>query len=813
MLRRHSGRWSLGILAAIGLLFIPIASASTQDNATRSLALLALIAGILALEASWVLIRYGRRRNPRAPLLGSAAFVGTLLAALLLDSIGDFAGLPRTPLAARLLVSAVCNGAGLWLFVVSARRVFPRRNRALAIAAIALVAIGLFPGPALLMQPSVATMNISNVDLQLTAAQMYWTVGAVLLVGPFLALMTVPGDWFDRWFVDLAGRAMAIPARVFAISVSLVAFLLALFLAIYSFDRSATTADEIAQLWHARMLLEGRLAMPPDPNPEFFAVDNVIDSPRWMSQFPIGGPAVLAIGMLFRAEWLLNALLSGLIVLNCYCFARLAYGEAQARAAAVVVGLSPMLLLMGGTQMNHTPTAWLATLALATLAYWLRAEGRTRAIASAIIGVAVGCAITIRPLDGFVVGLVFGAVMLGACALDRSRWRSIVAGAIAGAVPVILLLLVNWRTTGHPLQFGYEVLWGPNHSLGLHSDPTGNPHTAWRALLLAIKYSVQLSWIATAWPLPVLLLVALGLAFSLRPNRWDVLLLVLFGAQLIVYAFYWHDGQFAGPRFLFTVLPAFMILAARAPFILASRTTGTLRRIAIVVIPVCIGVSWLRSMQPFGMQGLAREFRDSRSRLKIDPPRDITSGAVGNALIFVQEGAAARLQHRLWGVGVSRRDAARLIRYSDHCSLLDAVISEEQRGVADSLGRLARIERAVQPYVQSTRSGVFPDRNFKVSDVSRMTTECIAEVQHDNRVKNTIAYGSMLLQNRFDDQGRIAGDAVYVMDLRTHNAVLRERFGSRRWYRFEVPRDRPDSNPVLVPYFPSDSAARTVPLK
>jgi len=82
----------------------------------------------------------------------------------------------------------------------------------------------------------------------------------------------------------------------------------------------------------------------------------------------------------------------------------------------------------------------------------------------------------------------------------------------------------------------------------------------------------------------------------------------------------------------------------------------------------------------------------------------------------VQEGAAARLQHRLWGIGISRRDAARLIRYSDHCSLLEGVISEEKRGVADSIGRLTRIERAAQPFVQSSKSGVFPDRNFKVSD-------------------------------------------------------------------------------------------------
>ena len=813
MLRRHSGRWSVGILAAIAILFVPLASASTADNATRSLTLLALVLAVLGLEVAWLFVRFIRRRNPSALLLAFAATVATLLTSLLFDSIGDFAGLPRTPLSARLFVSALCNGVGLGVFVVSVRRVFPRRNRGFAVTAISLLAVGIFPGPALLMQPSVATMNISNVDLQLTAAQMYWTVGATLLVGPFLALMTVPGDWFDRWFDDLSGAAMAISDRSFAAGIALAAFGLALFFSIYSFDRRPTTADEIAQLWHARMLLEGRLAMPPDPNPEFFAIDNVIDAPRWMSQFPIGGPAFLAIGMIFRAEWLMNAILSAFIVLNVYVFARRVYDERQARAAAVIVALSPMLLLMGGTQMNHTPTAWFATLALAALPYWLQSEGRRRWIAAAVIGASVGCAITIRPLDGFVLATIYGGVMLGAVARDRTRLRSLLIGALAGAVPVLLLMLANWLTTGHPLRFGYEVLWGPNHSLGLHSDPTGNPHTAWRALLLAIKYLVQLSWIATAWPVPVLLLVALGLAFSLRPNHWDILLLVLFAAQLVVYAFYWHDGQFAGPRFLFTALPAFMILAARAPFTLARRTHGTLRRLAIVVIPVCIGVSWLRSMQPFGVQGLAREFRESRSRLKIDPPREVRSGAVGNALIFVQEGAAARLQHRVWGIGVSRRDAARLIRYTDHCSLLEAVVSEEKRGVADSLGRLGRIERAAQPFVQSAKTGVFPDRNFKVSDATRMTSDCIAEVQHDNRVKNTIAYGSMLLENRFDEADRIGGDAIYVMDLRTHNEALRERFATRQWYRFEVPRDHPDSNPVLVPYVPPDSTARTVPRK
>ena len=48
--------------------------------------------------------------------------------------------------------------------------------------------------------------------------------------------------------------------------------------------------------------------------------------------------------------------------------------------------------------------------------------------------------------------------------------------------------------------------------------------------------------------------------------------------------------------------------------------------------------------------------------------------------------------------------------------------------------------------------------------------------------------------------GRIAGSAVYVMDLGEHNAVLRQRFGDRRWFRYQVPRGAAGMQPVLVPY-------------
>jgi hypothetical protein len=799
MFRPSSPRGAVLLVVAVAALFVPLAAASSADRPAQTLTMLSLVCALAMLAFVWLLLV--RRGIVRAAHLGLAAMMGAYLPIWLIPFVDDLASAQRELLNTRLLVIGALFGLGCWLFVIAMRLMFPRRQRGMALAAIVVVLVGLFPGPTFLLQPGVAALNMGDSQLQLRAGFLYWTVGAALLIAPFLALMTLPGDWFERAWASASARVMSITNRRFAIGLMVATFALATFFAIYSFDRRATTADEIAQLWHARMLLSGHLAMPQDPNPEFFAIDNIIDRPRWMSQFPIGGPAVLAIGLLFRAAWLLNPVLTALVALNVYRFAQRAYGEPQARAAATVVATSPMLLVMGGTYMNHTPTAWLVTLALAALPMWVGSgDGKILHRAAAVIGGCIGAAITIRPLDGVVAGLVVGLMMLAIAARDRLRARTLLTAVGVGAVPVALLLVANWNLTGSPTRFGYEVLWGSNHSLGLHDDPTGNPHTAWRAFLLGVKYAAQMNWIVTAWPIPILLILSAGLLAARRTERWDALLLSLFGAQLAMYAFYWHDGQFIGPRFLFTAVPALLVLVSRAPFFVAERAGHVWRRIAIVLIPVCIGVSWLRTMPPFGVQGLAKEFRESRTRLKVTPPRDVQNGIIQDALVFVQEGAATRLLHRLWGVGVSRPDAARLLATSDACTLTDAVRNEEQRAPGDSAGRLRRIQATVKPFRRSPASPRVPDQNFHVSDTTLVTPACAKEIALDLQVKNTIAYGPMLLLNRFDANGRIGGPAVYLMDLGERNEALRGRFGDRRWFRYEVPANRGDTVPVLVPY-------------
>jgi hypothetical protein len=783
---------SIAAVVAILLMYIPLRAAAQASTETQTLTLYTAVLSLAGCVA--VLAMFERKPPAPAGLIAIGALFGALVAWLIAGRAPEEVA---SALRVRVLLIAPFYATGIWMLVVSLRRLVPDNRRPAALAAAALAALTVI-GPRLVAVSSPQAHNLAEYAVK--PAILYWTVGAALVVLPVLALTTLPGDWFERWWAAVVSRVMAPSNRAFAIGLVAVTAVLAIGFSWYCFGGGPINSDEIAQLWHARILLSGRLALPADPNPEFFAIDNIIDTPVWMSQFPVGGPAFHALGVAVGLTWVTNPIFIALTALNVYRFVQRAYGEPQARAAVMVFVASPVVLIMGGSHMNHVPTVWLVTLAFAALPLWMQTEdARVRVRSAIMIGLAIGAAATIRPLDAAIAAAVIGGVMLAIVARDRNRAPSLLVTGAAGALPVALLLLANLLTTGAPLRFGYTVLWGPNHSLGLHLDPTGMHHTAWRALLLAMRYLTEVNAFTTTWAVPVLLIIALAFALAPKIRRWDVLLLAFFALQLSAYAFYWHDGQFAGARFLFSAVPALLILATRVPFLLGERDLGGWRRATLLLIPVCALATWVRPMGPFGIQGMAAELRAARSSLKRGAPRDSVMDRLPRSLVFIQEHASSRLVRRMWALGVSRPDAARLLRDGDACALLDAVRAEERRGAVDSAGRLQRIERSVTGFGSGAGRPAAPD-SLRKADFKAAISKCAAELGHDGRIADFISYGPMLLRNRFDAQGRIDGQVVYVMDLAERNEVLRSRFGDREWYRWEIPRGSPDSIPKLVPY-------------
>ena len=615
----------------------------------------------------------------------------------------------------------------------------------------------------------------------------FWFVFGGLLLVVLLALSRWLPQRMDTLWRAASASVLRMPTSAFLGAVALFTFVAAAAIATICFGRQPHNADEVAQLFHAKILLSGRLALPPDPNPEFFGMDNMIDVGKWYSQFPVGGPALLALGVALDAAWLLNPLLLALTVVSLHEFARRAYGEAVARAAALLLALCPFALFMAASFMNHMPVLWLASVSMAQMAAWTDAERpRDSFRTAATIGLALGAAFTIRPLDAIVVAAVIGSMQLTQMRRNRARVGSIFCEVVAGLIPLAALFSVNMRTTGAPLRLGYEVLYGNAHQLGFHVDPYGTLHSPLRALVFASKYLLELNLFAFEWPLPAMAIVIAGLLALRAPTKWDYFLIALLFAQVVAYALYWHDGSFRGPRFLFTALPAVVIFAARAPFAVADVTRGVTRRVILFALPVCVLFAWLAYGFSDSVPGRIRMYRRASPVGRVDAVTLARDAGLHHALVFVNEGREARNLHYLWTLGLGRGDAARVMVSASSCAVRLSIDDEEKLTTVRAAGRLARLVRGALAHDQSSSSAI-PEL-------------CAADDRLDE--KGSASYAPFFPANSIDANGRIGGDVVYVLELGAHDEVLRARFGDRRWYRFGQLRARGDSLPTLRPYEP-----------
>lgn len=645
------------------------------------------------------------------------------------------------------------------------------------LAALFLLAFGLFP--------------LANKLTDGDAVQWYrhaslvWLLfGGTMIVALFILARLMPRPMQLVWDT-LSAQWLRIPAPVLVGAAALFAFAASAVFAVICFGRQPHNADEVSQLFHAKILLSGRLSLPADPNPEFFGMDTMIDSGRWYSHFPVGGPAFLAIGVALHSAWLLNPVLLALTVFPLYSFARRAFGDPVARASAVLLAASPFALFMSASFMNHVPVLWLTAVVMSQLARWVDAvETREAHVSAGLMGLAMGVSFAVRPLDALAVAGVVGVMQLTQLRGVIVRLRSLVTEIVAGLIPSAVLFYANARTNGSPFRFGYEVLYGSTHQLGFHMDPYGTMHTPIRAVVFASKYLLELNVLMFEWPLPVIGIIIAGLVALRRPGRWDQFLIALVAAQVVAYACYWHDGVFRGPRFLFTALPAIVVLTARAPFLVAAATRGSARLVAMYLLPACVLFTWLARGIGDTVDARVRMYQKASPILRVDADSIARAANLHNALVFVNEGREARNLHYLWSMELTRGDAARLMMSAPSCAVRIAI----------------QTEAAIQPPRLAGRRDRMVRTALSVDPKAPEPETCAEDVRQDDA--GSASFAPFFPANTIDSTGHVGGNVVYVLDLGAHNEVLRSRFGTRTWYRFgpRAPGSASNSLPTILPY-------------
>jgi len=632
-----------------------------------------------------------------------------------------------------------------------------------------------------------------------------WLLWGGATVAIIIALGAVAHDAIER-LLERATRALLTPSpTVFSIAVAAATIALALYFGWRLFGFHPSTGDEFSQLFQARLLAGGHLSARSESPSEFFSTLEMLDAHgQWFSQFPIGGPALLTIGVWLHAPFVVNPILAGIAAVAVYRFVAATTDELLARVSAALFCLSPFVLFMAGSEMNHVGTLTFLWTAVAAIPCWLKPDQGARAAgvrAAGVIGAALGLAATIRPYDAALVGVVVVIFQLRAASRDASLAKSLIVEVIAGAIPVALLLATNWATIGDPFTFGYDALNGPGHRPGFHITPMGYEHTPTRGIYLISAYLMKLDLGLFGWPVPALLLVAAALVLQRRATSWDILMNGILLLVLAGYAAYWFEGYFVGPRFLYTIIPIAIVYTARFPILARERLrVPALRAAVALLLPICILAAWAMpaSIEKFfGVQAQADTYH--RASVGAAIARAVEASGARNALVFIPDGWHARLAARIRGLGLRPLEAERAATSLDACTLQQALDEGNVSAPNDPVRRRDMLAAAIarDPAARSV-AGLSTLDALAFVPGRPLRPECEAELAAG--FSNGASLAELLPYERIAGSGELGGPAVYARDFGPRDERLRPRFGDREWLVARVTGSGDHVSVSLQPY-------------
>jgi len=612
-----------------------------------------------------------------------------------------------------------------------------------------------------------------------------WGIGLALIVVTALAAGRVASRFPLRRRLE-AGRRPRVPSAVLVTGLALGLTAWSVYTMRSLFAENPVLIDEMAQLFQANVFASGRLAAPvPDPPAAFLLLQTWIVDAGWVSLYPPVHPGMLALGMLFRAEWLVPPVLGGAGVALVYLMAKGLYGPKTARIAAVLWALSSWVLFMSATYMNHGTAV---TFALACWALTWAPRPSPRPLHLVAAGLCLGAVAATRPLDAVAAGLP-----LLAWIVTRRRWTVIPWMALGTLVVFVGWGYYNWRVYGHAAMLGYTAAYGTEVGMGFGVDPYGRAFTPLVAVSNLAVAMRRLNVFLYEWPIPALLPLGVW-ALAARPRRTaDALVAIGCLAVPVLYFFYWHSAFYPGPRFYYAAAPFLVIGTARAwrwGWGLARRFVRPWWRgdVALVTAAVVVLIWGWAGVLPARFA----VYRTGLRTLKLHPERELAARGVRQALVIVPQRWGSRLLVSLWELGVRPGLAERAYRGLDSCELLLFIEAARAAHLTpeETMSRLEALIRANPGPVPQLREA--PDETLHLRGDRPLHPACEREVRQD--AAGFTLFGHLAWRNPIGLQSGL----VFARDLGERNTELLARYPDWPVWRWAPPPGAPDAQPILT---------------
>ncbi len=198
-------------------------------------------------------------------------------------------------------------------------------------------------------------------------------------------------------------------------------------------------------------------------------------------------------------------------------------------------------------------------------AFWrLRLTGRCRHLLPLQLGLLISWLAHIFTLAIWGALLLFALIDAGFSRSRRGPMRTLAGLALTALLPLAILIMLGWGDILYYSSKGFgEAVVRPTQA-GLEAPRAGGPKLN-RTLLLD-ELAIPLSGTTTGvWLVGLLALAGLGLVYLFSQGRAKTALLLLLWLVLppvIIVAFLISRGAFFAPRYLISILPAYLLLLA-----------------------------------------------------------------------------------------------------------------------------------------------------------------------------------------------------------------------------------------------------------
>lgn len=350
-----------------------------------------------------------------------------------------------------------------------------------------------------------------------------------------------------------------------ALLISILGIIFSFLVADRVFERIPHLEDEIAYVWQARVISEGELTVETPPEPKKFLVPFVVDyEGRRFGKYPLGWPAVLAVGVKLGIRGLINPLLAGLGLWFIYRLSKQLMGETVGLLSAGLTLFSPFFLMNSGSLLSHP--LGLVLSAGFVIAWWdvfsdPESPGGWLAVVTGAS--ALGVFALSRPYSAIAVAVPFGfhGIYLLARGPHPTRWRVLAFGGIALMIASIYFLW-QYAVTGDPFLNPYTLWWSYDKvGFGPGIGVTKQGHN-----LDIARVNTRFSlWVGSSdmfgWPIFSWVFLPFGL-WAARRNKRVLLTASVFLSLVVFYLAYWIGSWLFGPRYYYEGFYSLTLISA-----------------------------------------------------------------------------------------------------------------------------------------------------------------------------------------------------------------------------------------------------------